>query len=121
MAAEAGEEIGAAFDGVEELEAVDGAAGAVGHAVLDADHDGGPGSALDDARGEDADDSAMPTYAIDDEKAIVGQFAAGGQEGLDGGECGGLGFAALAVEVLELGGQFSGASGRAGGEEFDDL
>ena len=70
VAAEAREEIGAGLDGGEEREAVDGAAGAVGHAVFHADHDGGLGGALDDARGENADDAAMPAVAVDDEQAV---------------------------------------------------
>ncbi len=84
VAAEAGEEIGAALDGVEELEAVDGAAGAVGHAVFDADNDGGFGGALDDARGEDADDAAMPAFAVDQQQAVGGDFGVAGQQSLDG-------------------------------------
>ena len=73
VAAEAGEEIGAAFDGVEQLKAIDGAAGAMRHAVFDADHDGGLGGALDDARGQDADDAAMPAVAIDDQQPFGGE------------------------------------------------
>ena len=82
MAAEASEEIGAAFDGVEQMKAVDGAAGAVGHAVFDADDDGRLGGALDDARGEDADDAAMPAVAVDDEQAVGGEFGVGCAGGL---------------------------------------
>ena len=74
VAAEAGEEIGAALEGVEKLEAVDGAAGAVGHAVFNADDDGGLGGALDDARGENADDAAVPALAVDHQQAVGGQF-----------------------------------------------
>ncbi len=85
VAAEASEEIGAGFDGGEKGESVDGAAGAVGHAVFNADDDGGLGGALDDARGEDADDAAMPAVAIDDEKAVGGEFGIGGEAGFDGG------------------------------------
>ena len=78
MAAEAGEEIGAGFDGGEEREAVDGAAGAVGDfslgAVFNADDESRLGGALDYARGENADDAAMPTVAIDDEEAVGNDF-----------------------------------------------
>ncbi len=84
MAAEAGKEIGAALDGVEQLEAIHRAAGAVGHAVFDADHDGGLGGALDDARGENADDAAVPAFAVDDQQAVGGQFRIGGEARLDG-------------------------------------
>ena len=82
VAAEAGEEIGAGFDGGEQREAVDGAAGAVGHAVFDADDDGRLGGALDDARGENADDAAMPAVAVDDEQAVGGEFSVGRRGGL---------------------------------------
>ena len=78
VAAKAGEEIGAGFDGGEEDESVDGAAGAVGNfavgAVFNADDDGRLGGALDDARGENADDAAMPAVAVDDEKAVGSDF-----------------------------------------------
>jgi hypothetical protein len=37
----------------------------VGHAVFHADHDGRLGGALDNARGENADDAAMPAFAVD--------------------------------------------------------
>ncbi len=77
VAAEAREEIGAAFDGVEQLKSVDGAAGAVGDAiaVFHADDDGRLGGALDHARGENADDAAMPAVAVDDQQAVGGEFA----------------------------------------------
>ena len=79
VAAETREEIGAGFDGGEQGKSVDGAAGAVGDtaigAVFDADDDGGLGGALDDARGENADDAAMPAVAVDDEKPVGGEFA----------------------------------------------
>ena len=56
----------------EQLKTVYRAAGAVGHAVLDADHDGRLGGALDDARGENADDAAMPAFAVDHQQAVGG-------------------------------------------------
>ena len=91
------------------------------HAVFDADDDGRLGGALDDARGENADDAAMPAVAVDDEEAVGGEFGVGGEAGFDGGERGGFGVAALAVEALELGGQLGGAVRVARGEELDDL
>ena len=102
VAAEAREEIGAGLDGVEELKSVDGAAGAVGDAVFDADDDGGLGGALDDAGGEDADDAAMPAFAIDDRRPVGGEFGDGGEADFDGCEGCGFGVAALAVESLSL-------------------
>ena len=81
MAAEASEEVGAGLDGGEEREAVDRAAGAMSDAVFDADDDGGLGGALDDARGENADDAAMPAVAIDDEEAVGADFGVGAETG----------------------------------------
>ena len=63
----------------------------------------------------------MPAFAVDDQQAVCGEFGVGGQAGFDGGERGGLGIAALAVEAFELGGEFSGAGGVARGEELDDF
>ena len=95
MAAEASEEIGAGFDGGEKREAVDRAAGAVGDAVFDADDEGGLGGALDDARGENADDAAMPAVAVDDEEAVGCNFGVGAKTGLDNGKRGGFDVSAL--------------------------
>jgi len=121
VTAEAGEEIGAAFDGVEEMESVDGAAGAVSDTVFNADDNGGLRGALDDARGEDADDAAVPAFAVDDEEAVGGEGVFGCEAFFDDGEGGGFGVAALTVEALELGGQICGAVRVARGEELDDF
>ena len=121
VTAEAREEICAGFNGVEKLEAVDGATRAVGDAILNADDDGWLCGAFNDARGEDADDAAMPSVAFDDEKAATSEVGAGGKADLDGGERGSFGIATLAVEALEFGGKHGGACRIAGCEEFDDL
>ena len=125
VAAESGEEIGAALDRIEKMEAVDGAAGAVGNfavgAILDADNDGGLGGALDDTRGEDADDAAMPAFSIDDKEAIGDEFGVGGEALLDDAESGGFSVASLAIEALEFCGEFGGAVRVASGEELDDF
>jgi hypothetical protein len=55
----------------------------VGDAVFNADDDGRLGGALDDARGENADDAAMPAVAVDDEQAVGGEFGVGGEAGFD--------------------------------------
>ncbi len=126
VAAESSKEIGAGFEGGEEREAIDGAAGAVGDAIVgavlfavfwpvvgavsrvafgtdfDADYDGGFGGALDDARGENADNAAMPAVAVDDEEAVGDDFGVGPQACLDDSECGGFNVAALAIETLEF-------------------
>ena len=121
VAAEAGEDVCAGFEGFEELESVDGAARAMSHAIFHADDDGGLGCALDDAGGEDADDSAVPTIAGDDEHLVGGEFGFGGEAGFDLAEGLGFGFAAVEVELLELCGEFLGAGGVAGGEELDNF
>ena len=91
------------------------------YAVFDADDDGGFGGALDDAGGEDADDAAMPAFAVDEEQTIGDEFGVGGETLLDGAEGSGFGVAAFAVEAFELGGQFRGAVRVAGGKELDDF
>ena len=67
VAAEADENIVAAFKRFQQMEAGDGAAGAVRLAVFVAEHERGMAGALDDARGEDAEHAAMPAFAIDDQ------------------------------------------------------
>ena len=46
--------------------------GALPHAVLHADHDGGPVEALDDAGGDDADDAGVPALGVEDEAGVPG-------------------------------------------------
>ena len=79
MATEAREEIGAGFNSFEQLESIDGAAGAVRDAVFDADDERGLGGSFDHARSEDANDAAMPAIAIDDDQACCGKFSIGGE------------------------------------------
>ncbi len=50
---------------IEQLKPINRAARAIGHAIFNADHDSGFGSAFDHARGEDADDAAMPAVAVE--------------------------------------------------------
>jgi len=121
VATEAGEEIGAGFDGGEERKAVDRAAGAVGDAFFEADDDGGFGSALDDARSKNTDDAAVPTVAVNDEEAVGGDLGVGREAGFNDGERGGLDIAALAIKALEFGSELSSAVGVARGEKFDDV
>ena len=71
VAAEADEDIVAAFERFEQMEAGDGAAGAVRLAVFVAEDERGVAGALDDARGENAEDAAMPAIAVDDEAALA--------------------------------------------------
>ena len=125
VAAEAREKIGAGFDGGKEREAVDRTAGAVGNAALgaflDADDDGGLGGALDDARGENADNTAMPSVTVDNEEAVGGDFGVGAEAGFNDGERGGFDIAPLAIEALEFGSQLGGAVRVARREEFDHV
>ena len=80
VSAETGEQVGAAFEGVEQLETIDAATGAMGDstvgAVFNADDDGRLGGAFDDTRGEDAEDAAMPVGVVEDED--VGRVGASG-------------------------------------------
>ena len=110
MAAETGEKIGAGFDGFEQLEAVDRSTRAVRHAVFHADHDGRFGGALYDARSQDADDTAMPSIAIEHEQSFGGECGVVGQAVFDGFEHEGFGVAAFAIQALELCCQFLGTA-----------
>jgi hypothetical protein len=113
-------------DGVEEVEARDGTAGAVGAAVFRGvgDDEGGAAGAVDDAGGEDAEDAAVPVGVVEDE-AVGGEGAVGVEEGgevaVDGVEGASFGVAAGGVEGVELFGEGLGADGVAGEEEFDDV
>ena len=62
-------------EGVEQVEAGDGAAGAVGVAVGVGEDEGGAAGAVDDAGGEDAEDAAMPVGVVEDD--AVGGVGAG--------------------------------------------
>ena len=125
VAAEAGEQVGAGFDGFEQRESIDGATGAVGDwtlgRVFHVDDDRGLGGALDHARGEDADDAAMPAVAVDDEQAAGGKFGVLRKACFDCGERGSFGLAALAIEQLEIGGEFERTGAVARGKELNDL
>ena len=121
VAAEASEEIGAGFDGGEEGEAVDRAARAVRDAIFHADDEGGLGGALDNARGENADDAAMPPIAVDHEEPVGCNFGVGAETGFDDGERSGLDVAAFAIEALQLCGQLDGTVGVARRKKLDDV
>ena len=95
VAAEAGEEVCAALDGVEQLEAIHRAAGAVGDSVLNADHDGWFRGPLHHARCQNADDAAMPALAVDDQQPVGGQFRVAAQTSFDGREGSGFGRSAV--------------------------
>ena len=65
-------------EGVEQVEAGDGAAGAVGLAVFGVGEDeGGAAGAVDDARGEDAEDAAVPLGIVEDD-ALGGEGSSSG-------------------------------------------
>ena len=72
------------------------------HAIFNADDEGRLGGALHNARGKNADDAAMPAVAIDHQQPRSGEIRIVGESRFDGGERGGLGFAALAIEALQL-------------------
>jgi hypothetical protein len=84
------------------------------------EHQRGLAGALNDARGEDADDAAVPAVSVDDETAGLVEVVL--VELLeDFGQGGGLGGAALDVQLFELLGDGLGAAGIFGGEELDDF
>ncbi len=87
MTTEAREEVGAGFDGVEQLKSVDGSARTVGNAVFNADDERRFGGAFDNARSEDADDAAMPAVAIDNDEARRSQFLIGGEARFNRRDC----------------------------------
>ncbi len=67
-------------EGLEQMEAGDGAAGAMGVAFLVGKHKRGATGALDDAGGENAEDAAMPVGMVEDE-ALGGEATVGIGEG----------------------------------------
>ena len=67
-------------EGVEEMEAGDGATGAVSLLVFVGEDEGGAAGAVDYAGGEDAEDSAMPLGVVEDED-FGGIGGVGGEEG----------------------------------------
>ncbi len=75
VAAETSEKVSAGFDCIEQLKPINRAARAIGHAIFNADHDSGFGSAFDHARGEDADDAAMPAVAVNNQQPIRRELA----------------------------------------------
>ena len=109
-------------EGVEEVEAGDGAAGAVGLLVFVGEDEGGAAGAVDYAGGEDAEDSAMPGGVVEDDasggEGLV-RVAHGFELALDGVEGVGFGGATGGVEAVEFLGQFLRAAGVTGEEELD--
>ncbi len=61
VAAEAGEEFPAAFNGVQEMKSGNGAAGAVSLAIFERNHNCRALHAVDHPRGKNADDAAVPS------------------------------------------------------------
>ncbi len=101
VAAEADEDVVAAFERFEQMEAGDGAAGAVCFAVLVAEHERRAPGALDHARGEDAEHAAMPAFAVDDQAAEPVDCAVG-EHRVNLRKNRRLGGTAIGVELIEL-------------------
>ena len=121
VAPEACEEIGAGFDRFEQLKAIDGSAGAVRHAVFDADNERGLCRTFHYTRGEDADDAAMPAVAVHNNEVCGCKLVVRGEARFNRGQRAGFGVAAFAIEALELVGEFAGPASVARGEKFDDF
>jgi hypothetical protein len=64
VAAELEEMMGACAQGRVHVESGDGASRSLGDVPLDAQHDGGPVIAVENARGDDADDALMPALLL---------------------------------------------------------
>src|SRR5258706_13163096 len=99
------------------MESTDGAAGPVGFAVFQGNYQRGAAIALDDARGGDADDAAMPAFALD-YGAVGGAQCGVVVEALDnGGEDFALGVLAVSGWLVEAFGEVAGLGGCLGGGE----
>src|SRR5580692_11307222 len=124
VSAEADEDVVAAFERFEQMEAGDGAAGAVGLTVFMTQNECGAACALDHTRGEDAEDAAMPSFAVDDEAALLVDRARskhGIELDFDLVEHGLFGSAAIGVELIEFLRELAGTVDVACGEELDDI
>ena len=120
VAAETDEDIVAALERFQQMEAGDGAAGAVGLAIFVTEYERGTTGALDYTRGEDAEHAAMPALAVDDEAAeLIDRTRC--QHGVDLGKNRGLGGATFGVELIKLHCQLACAVGVTCGEELDDI
>ena len=104
MAAEASEQLLAAFDRVQQMKARDRAAGAVGLAAFERDHHRRTPHTVDHARGQNADDAAMPPFSFDHDAAARLEARFFPQPALYLVEHGGFGLLTFAVQAVELGG-----------------
>src|SRR5262249_45764448 len=74
MSAESGEEFVTAFERLKQVEHGNGSPGAMAFAVLSADHEGRPVSALDYSRGGNSDDTTVPAIAVENYASRVGKL-----------------------------------------------
>src|SRR5262249_9446903 len=74
MSAESGEEFVTAFERLKQVERGNGSPGAMAFAVLSADHECRPVSALDYSRGGNSDDTTMPAIAVENYASRVGKL-----------------------------------------------
>src|SRR5579859_7057612 len=102
MATKAGKELLAAFDGLQKMKTWNGAAGAVSLAAFERDHDCRTPRPVDHARGEDANDAAMPAFAFDHDTTACreGRFVA--QTAVYFFQHGGFRLLPLAVQAIEF-------------------
>jgi hypothetical protein len=99
VAPEPREVLAALAERVDEVEALDASGAPLPHAALDADDEGGPVEALDDAGGDDADDTGVPALGPEDEAAGTGTLLGLG-DGLDEHPL--LDLAAVGVGLVEF-------------------
>ena len=116
VAAEPREVLAALAERVDEVEALDAPGAPLPHAALDADDEGGPVEALDDAGGDDADDARVPALGPEDEAAGTGTLLGLG-DGLDEHPL--LDLAAVGVGLVELRGERAGLGEVRGAEELE--
>ena len=79
----------------------------------------GPGSALHDTRGENADDATMPSVTIENEKMLGSKGFIGDKPLFDCREHRCLGIAPFAIQAFKLHGKFLRAVMVTGGEQLD--
>src|SRR5579862_833119 len=102
---------------LEEVKAFDGASRTVGLSVLMSEDERRAPGAVDDARGENAEDAAMPVRIVEDE--TFRGCGKGCELSLDGLERLCFGRATFVVQAVQFFGQIGGAGGVFGEKQLD--
>ncbi len=104
VAAESGEELLAAFDCVQQMKAGDGAAGTIGLTAFERNYHRRAPRTVDDARGKNPDDAAMPPFSFDHDAAARMEAGVIPKPAFYLVEHVGFGLLTFAVQAVELGG-----------------